>query len=101
MMPENSPNKKRQSGRGSRASATSRGVRATGASHGNPTVGKIRLGKTRIKSTAVSSASAKLSRDAGGFVIHLVRHVRTADQRAAENHLEADGQAIVAISGKL
>src|SRR5579859_6433218 len=71
-----------------------------GASHGNPKVGEIRLGKTKIRSTAVSSASAKLNRDAGSFFIHLVRHVGTADQRAAEYILEADGKSIVAIGRK-
>src|SRR5579871_5596176 len=101
MMPANSPNRKRQSGRGSHASATRSGVNAMGASQGSPKVGNIRLGKTRIKSTAVSSASRKLSRDAGRFFIHLVRHVGAADQRTAEYHLEPDGKAILAIGGEL
>src|SRR3984957_21276781 len=72
-----------------------------GASHGSPKAGKIKFGKTRIRSTAVSSASAKLSRNAGRFFIHLVRHVGAADQRAAEYHFEADGKAKVAISVEL
>src|ERR1700688_3683327 len=101
MMPVNSPNKKRHSGRGSRPSAIRRGVKATGASQGSPNVGKIKFGKTRIMSTAVSRASAKLRRDPGSFVIHLVGHVGAADQRAAEYHLEADGQAVVAIGIEL
>src|ERR1700686_2488780 len=101
VIPVNSPNRKRHNGRVSRASATRSGVNAMGASHGTPKAGKIRLGKTRIRSAAVSSASAKLSRDAGRFVIHLVCHVGAADQRAAEYHLEADGKAILAIGVEL
>src|SRR5579864_9692116 len=100
-MPVNSPSRKRQSGRGSRDNANRSGARAMGASQGMPKFSRMMLGKTRIRSTAVSSASAKLSRNAGGLFIHLVRHVGAADQRAAKHHLETDGEAIVTVGVEL
>src|SRR5579883_82637 len=100
-MPANSPSKKRQSGRGSRAKAMSSGVSAMGASHGRPWLGRIQFGNSKTRSAAVSSASAKLSGDLGSLFIHLVRHVGTADQRAAEDHLEADRKAVIAIGVEL
>src|SRR5713226_8399096 len=92
---------KRHSGRCSRERAMSSGVNASGASQACPASAKIKFGKTRMRSNALSSASAKLNSESRCFFIHQVRHVGTADQRAAENHLEADGKAVVAIGIKL
>src|SRR5690348_4225446 len=100
-MPANSPSKKRQSGRGSRARAINSGVSAMGASQGSPWPGRTQFGKTNTRRAAVSSASAKLNGTLGSFLIHLVRHIGTADQWAAEDHLEADRQAILAIGIEL
>src|SRR5258707_13943142 len=79
----------------------SSGVSASGASQACPASAKIKFGKTRMRSNALSSASAKLNRESRCFFIHQVRHVGAADQRAAENHLEADGKAVVAIGVEL
>src|ERR1700682_6375507 len=79
----------------------SSGVSASGASQVSPDSGKIKFGKTRMRSNALSSASAKLNSESRCFFIHQVRHIGTADQRAAENHLEADGKTVVAIGVEL
>src|SRR5689334_5433203 len=79
----------------------SSGASARGASHGWPEFGKAAFGKTRMRRTAVSSASAKLSSDAGGFFIHQVSHVGAADQRAAEHHFEANRESVAAVGVKL
>src|SRR5579863_1569475 len=77
------------------------GVSASGANHGTPWFSSAGLGKVRTRSAAESSASAKLSRDSGGFFIHLIGHVGTADERAAEHHFESDGEAVPAITFEL
>src|SRR5579863_10670708 len=101
MNPVNSPSRNRQSGRVSRESAMRSGVKASGANHGTPRLCSAGLGKVRTRSAAESSASAKLSSDSGGFFIHLIGHVRAADQRAAEHHFESDGEAVLAITFEL
>src|SRR5579864_4060274 len=100
-MPANSPSRNRCSGRGSRARAISSGVSAIGASKGTPEFTKTIFGKVRTRSIAPISASAKLSSDAGSFVIHQVSHVGASHQGSAENHFEPDGKAVVAIGVEL
>src|SRR5579871_5778900 len=101
MNPVNSPSKKRQSGRYSRAKAKSSGANANGASHGTPRLSSAGLGNVRTRSTAESSARAKLSRDSGGFFIHQIGHIGTADQRPTEHHFEPDAEAVIAIGIEL
>src|ERR1039458_10608733 len=72
-----------------------------GPIYGKPVLPSAGLGKVRTRSTADSSARAKLSRDSGGFFIHQIGHVGTADQRTAEYHLESDGESIFAVGVEL
>src|SRR5260370_3882254 len=95
-MPAVQPSRKRHSARGSRASATSTGVRAKGVSQT-----KLKGGKSRIRKAADIAASAKLSGSLRGLFIHQIRHVGAADERAAEYHLESDGKPIIAVGVEL
>ena len=85
-------------GRGSRAQAISSGVSATGASQTRLKRGKQ---QNQQQPPRAAPAASSASRAALRFFADQVGHVRTAHQRSAEDHLEADGEAVIAIRVEL